>query len=157
MSNASEVAKADGFYRFGSRVFNFRMPTCRPTVDYQASFKSSVGNPESAAFISQLAQLRLEMTGALYTSPGAYDQKIKALDMYLAQVYRLVDAFATQKLQLDKQLQFEWRGAISDKIEGAKSSDILFELLFLLHTKVSSIYQLSSMSPTDHFSLSYYF
>ena len=136
MSNTSEVAKADGFQRFGSRVFNFRLPTCRPTVDYQASFKSSVGTPEAASFITKLTQLRLEMTGSLYSSPGSYDQKIKALDAYLVQVFRLSDAFAMQALKLDKQLHFEWRGAISDKIEAAKSSDILFEILFLLHTKV---------------------
>lgn len=77
------------------------------------------------------------MLTALYSAPGAHDQKVKTVDAYLTLVWKLHEAFATQKLQLDKDLSFEWRGSISERPECARSSDVLFEILNLLHTKVS--------------------
>ena len=136
MSNSTDLAKADAFLKFGSRLIAFRIPTCRPSVDYVTSFKSSTGNEDAAQFINQLAQARLEMINCMYLASFPYNQKISILDEYLLQVYRLSDYFTQQKLQLDRELMFEWRGAITDKPDFSKSSDIVFEIMFLLHTKV---------------------
>lgn len=136
MASPSDVAKTDGFLRFGTRVFNFRIPICRPSVDFAASFKSSIGAPEAASFVTVLTQTRIDMIHIIYNTSGIYDQKLKAVETYLLLAWKLADLFASQKLQLDKDLCFEWRGAITDKPDCSKSSDIIFELLLLLHTKV---------------------
>jgi hypothetical protein len=138
MSNPADVAKASGFLKFATRIYSFRIPICRPTIDYQASFKSSVGNPEAASFVAILAQTRADMINTLYTVPNAFDLKLKAVDAYLLQVYRLADCMLTQTVQFDRDLAFEWKGAVTDQVDFSKSSDIIFEIMFVLHTKVSS-------------------
>jgi hypothetical protein len=136
MANPSDVAKTDGFLRLGTRIFNFRVPICRQSVDYQASLKSSIGAPEAASFVAQLGQARLDMTNTLYYAAGSNDDKIRSIAAYMALVLKLSDAFAAQKVQLDKELTFEWRGSITSTPDCSRSSDLLFEVLFLLHTKV---------------------
>lgn len=140
MANPSDVAKTDGFLRFGTRIYNFRVPLCKQSVDYQAALKSSIGAPETASFVTSLAQARLDMINTLYSTAGAYEQKIKAIEAYMLLVFKLHDAFGAQKIQLDKELSFEWRGSVTDKPDFFRSSDVLFELLLVLHSKVTVVH-----------------
>lgn len=135
MSTTNDAVKADGYMKTCSRLVSFRMPICKPTTDFTASFKSSIGSPDAAQLVQSLTAARSEVIST-YQSNSTIEMKIKAVESYIPYLYRLLESMnATQKLTLDKELTFEWLGAISNKGEYFKSHDVLFELIMVLHTK----------------------
>lgn len=136
MSTINDAAKMDGYMKTCTRLVCFRMPICKPTIDFSASFKSSTAAASSAQLVQSLSAARSELI-ASYQSSSTIEVKIKAVEDYIPILYRLLESVnATQKLTLDKELTFEWYGAFSNKGEYFKSHDILFELIMVLHTKV---------------------
>eukprot|EP01032_Pedospumella_encystans_P011349 gene11349-13200_t len=135
MSTMNDAAKTEGYMKTCTRLVSFRMPICKPTTDFTASLKSSMGTPEAAQLVQSLTDARSEMIST-YQSSSTIEVKIKAVENYIPLLYRLLESVnATDKLTLDKELTFEWLGAISNKGEYFKSHDILFELIMVLHTK----------------------
>ena len=140
MSTMNDAAKTEGYMKTCTRLVSFRMPICKPTTDFTASLKSSMGTPEAAQLVQSLTDARSEMIST-YQSSSTIEVKIKAVENYIPLLYRLLESVnATDKLTLDKELTFEWLGAISNKGEYFKSHDILFELIMVLHTKVWHCY-----------------
>lgn len=135
MSNPVDVSKADGFTKACTRITAFRTPLCKPNVDFNVVFKSSVGYPDSAKFVQTLTQTRNEMSNLLMVA-APNENKIKSVDVYLYNILRLWDAInADPKIQLDREMVFEWRGSIDSKADFSKSPDVLFEIIMVLHTK----------------------
>lgn len=136
MANSAGVSKADGFTKACARITAFRTPVCKPNVDFNVVFKSSVGNPDAAKFVQALTQTRNEMCNLLLVA-APNENKIKSVDLYLYNLLRLWDTMSYDtKIQLDRDLVFEWRGSITDKADFSKSSDLVFEIIMVLHTKV---------------------
>lgn len=141
MATVSDAAKADGYMKSCTKLVSFRTPICKPTLDFHASFKHSIGSPETAALIRSLSDARADLVSA-YQSSSSYDVKIKCAEDYIPLLYRLVDSInSAQKLQLDKELSFEWQGGITQKGEFFKSNYVLYELLMVFHAKVRSYAQ----------------
>lgn len=137
MAHSEDVSKADGFTKACARITAFRVPLCKPNVDFNVVFKSSVGNPDAAKFVQTLTQLRNEMANLLMVS-APNENKIKSVDTYLFNLLRLWDTVTSDpKIKTDRELVFEWRGSVTEKAEFSKSSDLLFEIIMVLHTKVS--------------------
>lgn len=136
MSSVNDPTKTDGYLKSCTRLVAFRLPICKPTLDYHASFKSSLGTPEAMQLIQSLSEARGGMVSA-YQSSGSFEVKIKAAEDYIPLLYQLLDTMQNSpKLRLDKDLTFEWQGGICNKGEFFKSHDALYELIMVLHAKV---------------------
>lgn len=151
MATISDAAKADGYMKSCTKLICFRTPICKPTLDFHASFKHSIGSPEAVALIQSLSEARTDLVTA-YQSSSSYDVKIKCAEDYIPLLYRLLDSVnSAHKLQLDKELTFEWQGGITQKGEFFKSGDVLFELLMMFHAKVCCDVMVTTIS---HFACS---
>ena len=136
MASLTDVAKAEGYLKACTRLTNLRVPICKATVDFQISFKSSIAAEDAASFIQTLGSTRNDMANALLANV-ANDVKIASVEAYLPHLYRFLDCCNSgQKIQMDKDVIFEWRGAITDRPDFFKSPDLVYEIMMVLHTKV---------------------
>ena len=142
MSSLSDVAKAEGFVKACTRLINFRLPTCKPTVDFQACFKSSIGTEDAANLVKMLVQTRFEMITILYQPGSTNDAKLASVESYLPFLFSLLDstsAVQLQPIQYDRELTFEWSGCVTNNLEFTRSNDVVFEVIMVLYTKVVAL------------------
>jgi hypothetical protein len=135
MSSVSDIAKAEGYSSSCTKLLYFRVPLTT-NIDFKAAFKSSIAAPEAATMIDQLNSTRQNMFTVLH-SAQPFDAKIKAVDAYVPHLLRYFDMAtdSEQNIQSDKLILFEWKGTLSER-DFFKSSDVLFELIMVLQTKV---------------------
>lgn len=120
-----------------TRLYNFRVATCKPSVDYFASFKSSIGTEDAQNLIEQLMKTRTEMITTLYSN-SRFDIKLSSVENYLPHLLRLWDSLINQQdVKTDRDMLFEWRGSITDSFDCMKSSNVVYDLIMTLQTKVS--------------------
>lgn len=137
MAMFADSAKLMTAYRRAiTRLFKFsRVGLSTPSTDFNASFKSSLDASGVASFITQLAEARGQYISM--AANGSIEAIIASVDAYIPLLLRLVTSMTLQKesLRLDRDLVFEWQGAIGDKMDFFKSNDVVFELLMVYHSK----------------------
>lgn len=125
-------------------MLRFRTPVIKPTnmVNYTTSFKSSIGSPESKDLAENLTATRKQMAGELGSSASTTVTRLQTVDAYLVFIQKLLDSLNNQApVGIDKQLVFEWRGALSPPETFSMSNEIIYELGMVLHTKAMLHFQ----------------
>lgn len=150
-----DAIKTDNFNKLLVRLYNFAVPyplkqnNIKSTTSanvyemFKLSYKSYLGTNEFLELITQLDYKRSSMINYLNETNCSFDTKLVSIDQYLTSLYQFMDVLNNQSeiIKCDRPMSFEWRGGIDRKSNDIfKSSEILFELLMTLHTKV--IYKL---------------
>mmetsp|Transcript_29104 Transcript_29104/g.59621 ORF Transcript_29104/g.59621 Transcript_29104/m.59621 type:complete len:493 (-) Transcript_29104:64-1542(-) len=136
MSSVVDVQKTEAYLQACSRLLEFRNPQVNTSMSFKSCFKSSMDAEDANQLITETEDSRLQMIND-FSVNATYDTKIRSLEAYLGHLLRLEESIRTAKeaVKLDKEMHFEWRGSLTDKLDCTKSSDIIYEVCMVLHTK----------------------
>jgi hypothetical protein len=128
------------FYQSLSHMPDLGYPYTRGIPDYKGAFKSYLpATPELNDLVEFITIVRTDLS-QLMVRPGFHVEKLKLVDDYLPLITRLMDSLiAAQTIQADKALVFEWKpflGGGNNTGPAFRSSDIIFEVIMMLHFKV---------------------
>ena len=131
------------FYHALSAFWMFTLPACKGSTDFKAAFKSYESQSEvTAKLIEDLQRTRNEVLNTLCTA-SPHESRIRAVDDYLQHLYLLYESLVAHQgpFKSDKDLVFEWRLHLQSPtptLQYYRSNDTVFELIMMLHLKVSS-------------------
>ena len=132
------TAPPDDYLRSLCVPLRFRLPACKHSTDFQRSFQSSAAHhPESRELVEQLTARRARVAHVLSAATEVgLAEKVEAVLQYLPPLFSLFDSLNRQdRVPLDVQLVFEWRGAFCFSPETfTKFPEVIYEVLMTLHT-----------------------
>eukprot|EP01039_Chlorochromonas_danica_P007938 gene7938-8757_t len=126
----------DTFYSGCLSFYTFTLPVCKVLTDFRAVFKNYLDDPETATLVEVVVQARAAMATALVTKGQPHESKMSALDQYLNALFTTYESLLAQGgVKVRQSLQFEWVLYQSGTGDVFRSSDMIFELIMLLHVK----------------------
>jgi hypothetical protein len=115
-------------------MHQFRIPKCKE-VNYREAFKSSMNTVESIGIIERLEKCTKQLSQAL-SFQCDYQSILTIIEEYLPNLFHLMESLKGQnKVRADCDINFEWIGSFVVDMKGFHSTDIIFEILMVMHTK----------------------
>ncbi len=143
----ADFVSQDALNRVCASLMKLRVPLCKNNggVDYQASFISSSGSEDATALVANLNSTRRQMLVELSSPTNTASMRLTCVDAYLPLISNLLNSLNMQPpVTIEKQFLFEWRGAFNtDHNLYSQSSEMVFELGMVLHTKAVLHYHLA--------------
>lgn len=108
----------------------------RLSADFRSVFKNFLDDPDTNTLIEKVCLTRDEMAKAMVNRNLVYEQKISTVDDYLAAITTLYESLLAQGgVKVSQNFVFEWIMYVNGTGESFKSSDMVFELIMVLHLK----------------------
>ncbi len=134
-SNSEAVHEVQRFHEMCSILFPFRLPSVKGDTDFKQSFVNFLNSQEAVNFTNSINFKRNDMLFAIESADSLLN-KLASVDAYLPLAFRLMRTLtkSSSTVNMKIKMKFEWKSSFGQFY--FKSSDIQYDVLMTLHTKV---------------------
>jgi hypothetical protein len=121
--------------------YTFTLPICRPATDFLAAFANFIDHPPTSALLNKATNAKLALINAMANRSISYEQKLVVLEDYLLALNTIYESLAAQGgVKVAQHLYFDWILSLSGMGESFRCTDMVFELIMLLHLRAQLYY-----------------
>jgi hypothetical protein len=128
----------ESFLKSILNVKALKRPSFRRGFPFSKCFESSLGHEGAARLVAELDEYREQLLEILPS--GNVILAIQTIDKYIPCIFNLLESLRGNSVHVDRQLSFEWKGAITTG-DYSQYCEIIFEIAMSLHSKAILHYE----------------